>query len=715
LKFVVYDIETIRTFFCACFKDYETGTKKEFKLHYQDQASFDDYAELLSLIKFLNQLKKHKYFLVGLNNIRFDFQVIEFILNNYEDWINFEISIEEIILKIYNESQRIIGLSDQEVFENLIPEHKFSIPNIDVFKQKHYDGKAKRGTSLKWLQFTTRYWNVEEMPIGHDAVVNKTDIKNVIEYCWNDVDSTFDFFKLIKFETDLRMEMCDKYSLPLLNSSEPALARLIFGHFLSKEMKITYKQLKELKTFRKEIKFKNIILPYFNFKTSELQNIFTLFQNFILDASPQSGQKFAHNFKYKGIEIDLGLGGIHGCIRPGIYEAKEGTCILDVDVKSFYPNLGIENDLKPYHLGKSFTKVYKDLYDQRKIIPKKDPTNYVYKIILNSVYGLSNEINGYLYDPLYTYSITINGQLSLLMLAEMLYSAIPDLQVYQYNTDGVTIGFEDEFKDTVYNVCKQWEEITKLELEYADYQKMVIADVNSYIGVYKDEKLGIKRVGRFEYEMKPKGKIDYHNNPSFLIIPKAIEQYFVYGKDYKDFITNHEDIYDFLGAVKKKSDFDLNIHKLKIGCTGEEAYQNFLKTGKTIEEYLQERGWSEWYGKSWKKTNFSDMGAVDIETAFRSELSKDESTFIDKIPQQKVTRYFVSKMCETAGMLIKDYKDGKMKGRQVAVMSDYPVQILNKVTDTNAKNYNIDYSWYINEVKKEIFGVEGNKQQLTLF
>ena len=44
---------------------------------------------------------------------------------------------------------------------------------------------------------------------------------------------------------------------------------------------------------------------------------------------------------------------------------------------------------------------------------KSNPKNYVYKIILNSTYGLSNDQNSFLYDPQLTMRITINGQLKL--------------------------------------------------------------------------------------------------------------------------------------------------------------------------------------------------------------------------------------------------------------------------------------------------------------
>ena len=63
--------------------------------------------------------------------------------------------------------------------------------------------------------------------------------------------------------------------------------------------------------------------------------------------------------------------------------------------------------------------------------------NYVYKIILNSTYGLSNDKNSFLYDPQFTMFITVNGQLTLMMLYEMIMTRIPEATALMQNTDGV--------------------------------------------------------------------------------------------------------------------------------------------------------------------------------------------------------------------------------------------------------------------------------------
>lgn len=651
-RIVIYDIETLTNLITFCFISHKTNSKKQFVL-------FDDIKEFHNLMEFFIFLKKNNYTLIGFNCLNFDAQIIEYIIAMYDEWIAADLSIQQIVLKIYDRAQYIITLPDEEKFKKIIPEWRLNFPTIDLFKQKHYDGKAKQGTSLKWIEFTINFPNVEEMPISHDSVVTKEQIDLVLSYNWNDVLATQAFFEKIKFETELRINLSEKYNMNLVNASEPRIAKSIFGKFLCEQMQIDYKDLRELKTFRHEIEVKNIIFPYVRFQSKELNEILEMFRKLKITPLGGSNANFAHSFSYAGVPTDLGLGGIHACCDSGVYASTDQYVIHDLDVASFYPNLAIQNNIKPEHLGDSFSVIYNKLFQERKLIPKKDPINYVYKIILNSTYGLSKEINSYLYDPEFTYSITLNGQLSILMLVEMLWQSIPNIKVYQENTDGVTIGYDIKYKKQIEDICKKWCEITKLELEHAFYKKMVIVDVNNYIAI--SDKGKIKKKGLFEtFEVTETDKPDfYHKNISFLIIPKALEEYYVNGKDYKEYIMKNRNIHDFLAAIKKKKDFALVLKTIQSGGQG------------------------------------------------YSEIVYDE--------QQKVTRYFASK---EGGRLVKKFHGGKKGSGDVIVLRDSLVTVVNKIEENDTEKYfkDVNYNFYFNEVKKVINKIDPLKRkQMSLF
>jgi len=111
---------------------------------------------------------------------------------------------------------------------------------------------------------------------------------------------------------------------------------------------------------------------------------------------------------------------------------------MSVDVASYYPNLAIRNRWSPAHIpNEEFCELYEWFYKARKKYDKKNPLNYLFKIILNSTYGLSKNRHSFLYDPELTFRITINGQLLLSMLYEQITLAIPDAQPIMQNTDGL--------------------------------------------------------------------------------------------------------------------------------------------------------------------------------------------------------------------------------------------------------------------------------------
>lgn len=641
MRYVVYDIETLKNCITFCFLDYETKKKKSFVL-------FDDVEEFYELVKFLKRIKNNKYWLVGFNCNAFDNQIIEELLKIASGLATTDFTIEGIVKLLYDKAQHIIHLPDEQKFKELIPEWRFTIPHIDLYKQKHYD-RPQKATSLKWLQFTMRCANVQEMPIDHDELITKEQIPSILGYNWNDVESTADFFSLIMFETDLRLTLSEKYQLNLVNASEPKMVREIFGKLLSETMKIPYKELRKMQTFRDNVSVKDIIFPYVQFKTQQCNDVLEWFKS--LDVDPNDTGKIERVFQFGDCETVLGLGGIHGCIKSGRYKATKDLIIKDLDVVSFYPNLAIQNNIRPEHLGEAFNIIYNDIFEQRQTIPKSDPMNYIFKIILNSCYGLSKERNTYIYDPKFTYSITINGQLTILMLAETLLLEIPNIVFYQMNTDGISIGYDPIYADKVQEICNEFCNTTRQKLEEADYSEMVIRDVNNYIGIYTDLTKEPKKKGIFEtnYNWKGKQAVEYHKNPSFNVVPLAVEAYFVKGQDYKEFIEKHTDMYDFLGAVKKKSNFDLCLY--------------YIEDGTVKKDY-----------------------------------------------GQRVTRFYVAKKGKK---FYKDFKDGRrvsiLSDWQVEMANHMTEE---KIEDIRK---NINYSFYIMEVEKVIGEIEEQVTQLKLF
>lgn len=248
------------------------------------------------------------------------------------------------------------------------------------------------------------------------------------------------------------------------------------------------------------------------------------------------------NVVVNGFQFDFGTGGIHGSVESENITDDEYFCIVDADVSSMYPNIAISNRVYPQHLGEKFCDIYKDVYEQRKSYPKGSAENAMLKLALNGVYGDSNNKFSPFYDPQYTMSITINGQLSLCLLAEKLL-AIDELHILQVNTDGITVKLPRHKMSEYEAICAAWQKQVQLELEFVNYSRMTIRDCNNYLAFYTNGK--VKRKGAYQYE-----DLGHHQDQGGLVVPKAAEAFMLHGIDIEDYIRGHQNKYDFLLRTK---------------------------------------------------------------------------------------------------------------------------------------------------------------------
>ena len=273
--------------------------------------------------------------------------------------------------------------------------------------------------------------------------------------------------------------------------------------------------------------------------------------------------------------------------------------------------------------------------EERKKIPKSNPMNYVYKIILNSTFGLSNDDKSFFYDPELCLRITINGQLTLMMLYEMIMERIPGAFALLQNTDGVETLIPRSYIEEYMAICKEWEEITNLQLEHDEYQKLVLADVNNYIGVNNFVEVDITKwrevkqsqphylfkVENDKFSFAPvklKGRFDFHNlqlhkNKSKLVIPKAIYNYFVHDTLPEQYLDENKNILDYCIGGKSKGQWEQVARSIKEGSFDEEKLQKInryfiSKNGvKIIKVNKNDQREIQLESGKWLQTVFNNM------------------------------------------------------------------------------------------------------------
>jgi len=552
MNVLIYDIETMQELFLVSIYNPETKQMHDFQVSKNTN-------QIDAFVRFTEQYEE--YYWVGYNNLRFDSQVVEWIIRNYQQW--HELSALEVTVIIAQKAADVIHDANYDVFAEYKEEWLHN-KQIDLFKVHHYDNKNRR-VSLKRLEFEMDLQNIEEMPIHHSKTdMTDDEIDVTISYCHNDVMATYEFYKVTIGDTnhplykgnnqiELRQDIFDEFGIPCLNYSDSKIGDEMIKKYYCQEKGVHYSDLPKKGYFRKEVKAKNCIAEYVAFQTLELQTFLKHIKKQVFTLTDD----FKESLEFYGNTYTFAKGGLHTENKPKIFESDDEILIVDWDVSSYYPAIIINNARYPAHLGPEFLRGYKQMFEKRlelKPLAKKDKKIKgivgALKLAVNSVYGKSSDMQNWIYDRQLTMFTTITGELSLLMLIEAYELA--DIHVISANTDGVTIMVTKDKIDKMHEINKWWMELTSYELERTDYSKIIFSTVNDYIAIKTDGE--IKKKGDFLTDF------ELHKNKSARIVPIALEHWFVNGVPVADTIYNHTNIYDFCLRQKASKDFHYEGH-----------------------------------------------------------------------------------------------------------------------------------------------------------
>ena len=612
---------------------------------------------------FTNQVSASGAAMVGYNNVKFDYPMMHMLMEHRG-----EVSFS----KLYRFGQKIINDGNRGfAWNHVVWERDRYCPQIDLMMIHHFDNKAKL-TGLKLLEFNMRMNNIQELPYSPHEDLTKQQAAEVLKYNGHDVDATEMFFNETKDMLEFRYELSKQFGKDFTNFNDPKIGE----HIVLETLKQKGVHLKKGdKTLRDFVTVKDILFDYIEFERNEFQQITKFFESAVVDVENIKGffsnQEVDYNlacvmdpkdvtatltdgkrikfdkyladeklhgvddtFKAKnihcivdGFRYDYGAGGIHGSITNKVLRSDDDYVIFDVDYASFYPNIAIKNKLYPEHIGKTWYEVMDFMFHERLRIGKKTKIGGAYKLGMNGSYGKSNDIHSSFYDPQYTLSITINGQLILTMLAEIIVQNIPDVEMIFLNTDGLCCKIPRFYEQYLYDLCAWSDSQTHLSLECQKYKMLAIRDVNNYTGELEDGK--IKRKGAYNYNL------GWHQNHSAIVVAKAAEAALIRNVNIESFIRNHlsVDPFDFylrakvprsanlyletqdmwgdqpIGKIKKVK--QSNIVRYYISKSGGKLVKEMIPTEKKQDEWLNKPHWRHRVSGATKQSAKAPSGMWD--------------------------------------------------------------------------------------------------------
>lgn len=608
----VYDIEVFPNVFHCTVKNTETGELHKFEISCR-RNQLDELVEFFHTVNtkytfgdlYTTDIKLDTNILFcGYNNLHYDNAIINYIIDCYN--IMKYKGYRDICRSVFNLSKVITTSSEDDNSAWRKWKYMICFDSFDILTML-YSNKLRVG--LKEIQVTMQYKNVQEFVADWQADLPENQIDSMIDYNINDVNSTEELLNRCKKDIDLRIAIEDEYGVRVLSKDGVNIGMKILTQKYLEKTGQTWRDIKDLRSPMSVIPLNNVILPFIKYDSPILTRVLDDMKSQIV--SP--GRKgYENKFVFEGLQYSVGVGGIHSVNKPEIIIPKEDEMLIDIDVASLYPSMLIEYEFYPKHLGPEFLEVYKQIKDER--IEAKHNGNKVknetLKLALNGLSGnLQNEHN-FCYSPFAVMQIRINGQLLLLMLAEKLTQL--GCRIVQANTDGLFVLLKKDVYSKVNNVCREWEQLTRLTLEEERFKAMYQYAINDYFAITEDDK--VKEKGMFITTVK----LGKGLTPK--IIPKAVINFFKNGVPVEETIKGCKDIRDFLMSEKtgkqwhveynnkeqqrtnrfyastngaylwKWKEKDTNRFDISIPCPTEKQYQNMLTaSGVTLLNYLDDK------------------------------------------------------------------------------------------------------------------------------
>ena len=516
----VYDIEVFKNVFHCTLLNTETEELIKFECSVRKN-------EMEEMCKFFLQ---PDICLVGYNNIHYDNPIINYCIEYFS---NSKYTYDKICMSIFNLST-IITKDKENIDKWKRWKYANNFYTLDLLTMLY--SQALR-VSLKEMQVTMMYKNVQEFNCNWQIPLATTEIDSMIDYNINDVMSTYELLKRCEKDIKLRLDIEDQYNIKCLSKDGVNIGMQILAEEYMRKTGISWNILKDLRSPADTINLNEIILPFIKYDTKILQDLLIEMKSLTVSPGRKSYEK---KFLLGDRVISVGVGGIHTINESEIIIPNEDEILVDLDVASLYPSMLLNFDFYPRHLGKEFKEVYADIRERRiKAKHAKDKvTDATLKLALNGLSGnLQNEFS-WCYDPKAVMGIRINGQLLLLTEKLMTLGITP----IQLNTDGIFVKMPKSVYSEAMKICKEWENLTGLVLEEDRFKAFYQLAVNDYFGVFENNL--IKEKGCFITSViQGKGL-----TPK--IIPKAVEKYFLEGIKPEEFIKQHTDIKDFLMSEK---------------------------------------------------------------------------------------------------------------------------------------------------------------------
>lgn len=519
---------------------YDDFTEEE----YPYSLNFYDFEVFMGdwVVTIINPVQKTKRIIAN------DFTALRryYMTHSNEIWVGYNSrTYDTFILKAI-----IMGLNPKIVSDDIILNGRSGYMIDERFRDiKLYNFDImKRMQSLKLLEaFMGNDIRETTVPFDIERPLTREEMLETVRYNVHDVEQTIEVFRRSKSDYFAHMDLIETFKLPMsmISLTQAQLTANILG-------------------------CRNVDRPDDEFDLQFVDTLRIEKYRHVLDwFSNPMNHNYKEDTKLKtnvcGIPHVFAWGGLHGCVDHPIVRTGR---IFHVDVTSYYPSIMIEYDLLTRNCKNK--RKFKEIYDKRVELKRqgKKKEQAPYKIILNGTYGICKDIHSKAYDPRQANNVCVNGQLMLLDLLEHLEG---HAEILQSNTDGIIlqVADSDEAVQKMKDICQEWMDRTHMGLGFDEIDKIIQADVNSYVFRFTNGKL--ERKGTYLKELN-----DLDND--LPIINKALLDYMLNDVPVEDTINNCNELIMFQKVVRISANYKVGWHNN--AYLNDKTYRVFASTDR---------------------------------------------------------------------------------------------------------------------------------------
>lgn len=329
----IFDTECFSNFFLAAFKHLET----QHIITFQHPIDIEKLSWLLQ-----------NYTIVGFNSLKYDLPLLSFALTRASTQSLKHLS-NDFIKGLY--------------FKQAQQKYRFTIPHtchIDLIEVCPGHG------SLKLYGARLHAPRIQDVPWAAEQTLEEWQKEVTTDYCINDLNNTELVYNGLQEQLALRASLSKEYKQDLMSKSDAQIAETVIGSEL--------KRIKGRYPSRPKVQIGKVhhFLPpaNMNFQTDYMREVLAAVEKAEFKIGVDGYLERPKEIDDLKIEIGssvyrMGIGGLHSSEETIAHMADEENGLMDFDCSSYYPNIILNCQLRPHHLGDNFSNLYRDMVTRR--------------------------------------------------------------------------------------------------------------------------------------------------------------------------------------------------------------------------------------------------------------------------------------------------------------------------------------------------------------